>query len=472
MKPSSGGHFVNQYKKLLSNTFIIGIGTFSSKVLVFLLMPLYTRLLTSSDYGVADLIVQTSNLLIPVATLGIANAVIRFGLDKSVKKSDVFTTGFITILCGFSLLLLLEPVLRKIQYISVHTTLIYLFVLMSSLRSLCSQFVRSKQLVKLYALDGLISTATTIGFTILFLVVFRLGIVGYIMAIVLSDALSTLFLFCVAGLFHYIHIKGIDRNSVTAMLRYSIPLIPTTILWWITNVSDRYLVTYMVGSAANGLYAVAYKIPTMVILISGIFMEAWQLSAVTESQKELREQFFTKVFDAYQAIIFLSASVLILLSKFLTTLLVSPAFYQSWRYIPFLVMSTVFSCFVTFLGSIYMVEKKSFMTMLTTVAAAAINIVLNLILIPTYGADGAAFATFISYFSVFIIRAIHTRTLIKITWNPVKQILNSIILLAQGIIMITELNHWLIYEIILVIFLFTININMVIANVKKLISHG
>ncbi len=176
---------MNRYKKLISNTIIFGIGTFGSKMLVFLLMPLYTRVLTKADYGVVDLIIQTSNLLIPIVSLGIANAVIRFGLDKSVKKSDVFTIGLITIFCGFGIFLILIPVLSKITYISSHTALIYIFVLMSCLRTLCSQFVRAKEYVNLYAFDGVISTITIIIFNVLFLVVFKFGITGYVMAIVM-----------------------------------------------------------------------------------------------------------------------------------------------------------------------------------------------------------------------------------------------------------------------------------------------
>ncbi|MDD4714953.1 MAG: oligosaccharide flippase family protein [Oscillospiraceae bacterium] len=457
---------MNRYKKLMTNTFIIGIGTFSSKVLVFLMMPLYTRLMTNSDYGIADLLLQTSNLLLPLASLGITDAVVRFGLEKSEDKSDVFSTGVITTICGFLMLLLFAPLLNKVKFISGHTMLVYAFVLMSSLRSLCSQFVRARQMIKLYALDGLLSTASTLGITILLLAVMHLGVTGYILAIVIADACSAVFLFLAARLHRYIRFKGIKRDTVFSMIRYSLPLIPTSVLWWVTNVSDRYLVSYMVGSGANGLYAVSYKIPTLIILISGIFIDAWQLSAVMESSA--RERFFTRVFDAYQSIIFLAAACIIPLSKVFTRLLVSNSFYLSWRYIPFLVMATSFSCFVTFLGSIYMVKKKSVMTMITTVAAAGMNIGLNFVLIPIYGADGAAFSTFISYFTVFIIRAFHTRSLIKIEWNVFKQVVNTLLLLAQCLVMIGEMKHWILYEALMVALMIALNAPIILGFSKQL----
>ena len=133
-------------------------------------MPLYTRVLTDAEYGVTDLIVQTGNLLLPLVSLGIINAVIRFGLDRQVRKSDVFTTGLSAILVGFCVMLLLYPLLSLLDFLSDYTVLIYAFVLMSSLRSLCSQFVRARGQVRLYAVDGIVSTLTTILFNVLFLV--------------------------------------------------------------------------------------------------------------------------------------------------------------------------------------------------------------------------------------------------------------------------------------------------------------
>ena len=91
-----------KYKKLFSNTIIFSIGTFSSKILVFLLVPFYVQFLSDAEYGTVDLITQTANLLIPVVSMGIASAVLRFGLDKASDKKAVFSTGVAAILIGFA----------------------------------------------------------------------------------------------------------------------------------------------------------------------------------------------------------------------------------------------------------------------------------------------------------------------------------------------------------------------------------
>lgn len=462
---------MNKYKALLSNTVIFAIGTFSSKMLVFLLMPLYTRVLDNNEYGTVDLIIQTGNMLLPLVSIGIINGVIRFGLDKTYHKKDVFSTGVISVIIGFTVLLLFEPLLSKMQYIQGHTALIYVFILMSSLRSLCSQFVRAKGLVRLYAFDGILSTITTILFNLLYLVALNWGILGYVLAIVSSDFLSIMFLMTTAKLGRYIKFRGLDSVTFWAMLRYSIPLIPNTLFWWITNVSDRYLVTYMVpaGAAANGLYAVAYKIPTVINLVSSIFMDAWQMAAVSEKKGKKRDIFFSRVFYNYQSLIFTAASGLILFSKLITMILVSEDFYESWQYIPFLLMATTYSCMVSFLGSVYMVEKKSVMNLVTTASGAILNIIFNLLLIPKYGVNGAAFATFISYFSVFLLRVLDTKRYMKVRWQAAKIALNTIVLLLQSWVLIAEFPFWILIEILLTGVMMVLNLGAILASLRKIL---
>ena len=254
---------MDKYKKLLSNTIVFAIGTFASKALVFLLMPLYTRVLTNEQYGSADLIVQTANLLIPFVSAGLFNAVIRFGLGKNSDRRGVFSICIVSIMCGFMLLLAASPLLSNIQGISGYTSLICAYVLCSCLHSICAQFIRARQMVRLFAIDGIFCTVLTILFNILFLVVFDMGVMGYVLATVLADIICAVSLFLVASLWKYFDLRSINKPLALSMLKYALPLIPTSVFWWITNVSDRYMVTYMVSLEAEGLYAAAYKIPTI-----------------------------------------------------------------------------------------------------------------------------------------------------------------------------------------------------------------
>lgn len=461
---------MDKYRKLISNTFIFAVGTFSSKVLVFLLMPLYTNVLSEEQFGMVDLMVQVGNFLLPVVSCGIINGIIRFGLDKYYKKSDVFTTGFLTIFAGFGILLLLEPLLSHIPYLKENTFLIYVFVLMSSLRSLCSQFVRAKGYVKLYALDGILSTATTIFFNVLYLVVLKWGINGYMLAMISADTLSSIFLFYLAGLRHYLRFRHLNLSTAREMLRYSVPLIPNSIFWWINNMASRYLIAWFLGAQANGLFAVAYKIPTIIVLMSNIFMDAWQMSAVSDTSSK-RASFFTHVFLCYQALICTAASGLILFSKVITKILVSDAFYPSWKFIPFLLLSTVFSCMSTFLGSVYMVEKKSILNFITTGIGALVNVALSFFLIQTdLQANGAAVATFVSYLLVFLLRVVDTKRFLPMKFHFSRLVFNSVVLLAQAIIMILEIRGWILFELLLTTLMVIANIGSLFATLRRLLA--
>ncbi len=443
---------MDKYKKLASNTIIFAIGTFSSKVLSFLLMPFVTRMMGTGDYGAADLVQQTVNVLIPIVTLQVNSAALRFSLDKAKNKADVFTVGVRTTLIGFTVFLFCSYPISLIKIndfeLGNYIILIIVFVLISGFRQLCQQFVRGSGKVKLFAIDGIIATATTLLFTILFLGPFKWGVTGYIVAIIASDACSIIFFTLTARLHRYIRPHLFEKGITAQMLKYCVPLIPTVILWWIINVSDRYMVTYFVGTSANGLYTAASKIPNFVILFSQIFIDAWQLSAVDEHEsKRVRARFFSKVFRVYSGGVFAVASALILFCQLITKILVAPEYYDSWQYVPILIIATSFSCIVNFLASVYMAEKKSLMALLTASSGAITNIVLNMLFIPKIGANGAAVATVCAFLVVFVTRSANARRYIKINYQLPLMIMQAAVLIIQSVSMIFMKNGILLYVI-------------------------
>ena len=459
---------MDKYKRLFSNTLIFAIGTFGSKLLVFFLMPLYTNVLTDAEYGTSDLLQQSANLLVPLVSFGITDAVIRFGLDRKVLNSEVLSTGLLTLLSGFVLLFLFYPLLMMIPGLDGYTNLLCIFVITSSLRLLFQQFVRAKGHIKLYAVDGILSTALTLLFTIIFLLGFDWGVNGYLAAIVCADGCSCLFLVFNGRILHYFH-PTLLRGSSTwkDMLRYSIPMIPNTVFWWVTTVSSRYIITAILGEGANGLYAAAYKWPSAIILISTIFMNAWQMSAITEEKG--RARFFTQVFHSLSSLVFIVGSFLILFAKVITSIMVADSYYESWRFVPLLSVATVYSCMVTFLGTVYIVNKKSILSLATTAAGAVVNVILSFILISYFGVNGAAFAMFASYFVVFLLRAYDTKRFIHMRVGSMRLTINTILLLGQAFIMVMEIPYWIPIEIALTILITLLNIGGLLSAVKKIL---
>ena len=455
---------MDKYKKLATNTLIFAIGTFSSKVLSFLIMPFVTRMMQTGEYGAADLVQQTANVLIPIVFLQINSAALRFALDKATDKKEVLTVGIRTTIQGFIVFLLFAYPLSLIKIndfrLGDYIILIYVFVLVSGTRQLCQQFVRGMGFVKTFAIDGIIATATTLLFTLLFLGPLHWGVTGYISAIIASDFCSIVFLFITCKLWKYVSFGKISKQLRNDMLKYSVPLMPTIILWWVINVSDRYMITYFIDSSANGLYTAASKIPNFIAMFSSIFIDAWQLSAVDEYDNKDRAQFFTNVFRVYSGGVFTVASMLILFCQLFTKILVAPSYYESWRYVPILIIATSMSCLVNFLASVYMAEKKSVMAMVTALSGALTNIILNLILIPRIGANGAAIATVMAFVVVFSTRGKNTRRYIKIRFKPQVLLPEIGILVAQCIVLLFGEGGRLTYamEIVLVIAMLLFNL--------------
>ncbi|MEG2144598.1 MAG: oligosaccharide flippase family protein, partial [Oscillospiraceae bacterium] len=341
-----------KFQKLLGNTFIFAIGSFASKAMVLLLMPLYTRVLTDAQFGAADLVSTAANLLTPFVILSINEAIIRFSMDGSYKKREVFSVGLQTVFLGLLVFAAFSPFMLKIKIISNYTILIFLYVAAAAVKLVCAQFVRSAGMVRLYAFDGFFATFTTIVFNILFLVTFKLGSTGYILSIILSNVVSVLFLFITAKLWKYIIPFKINKELRWQMIKYSLPIIPTTMFWWITTASDRFIITMYLGEAANGIYSAAHKLPGLLTIVSAVFYQAWQISAVTESGKGRSTNiFYSKVYSYYITMLFICCSGLIMVCRPITSVWLSQAFYDSWKYIPFLAIAEVFSSLVTFLGS-------------------------------------------------------------------------------------------------------------------------
>lgn len=466
---------MDKYKRLLSNTAILGIGTFSSKILVFLLMPLYTAYLSTAEYSISDIITQSANLLMPILSLGICDAVFRYVLDRSIDRREVLTTGFIIILLGTAMMLAIYPLLNSIDYFDGYIWLIILYAFTANVHSLFAQYIRARGMTAFFAFQGISATALTIFLNIIFLVVFKMGVLGYVLSVVISDAVVSVMICCLARLDYAIRPRFWNPVLVKTMLRYSVPLIPTTVFWWITNVSDRYMIKGMIGDDINGLYAAAFKIPTILILLSGVFIEAWQFSAVTERDLASRKShafFFGTVFDSFQGMLFISAAGLIAFSKIFAKLLFAESYYEAWRFMPLLIAATVFSSLVTFMGSVYLVDKKSILSLITSMIGAFTNIILNLILIPTkMGANGAALATLISYLLVFIIRAVNTRSFLRFDLHESKIAINTFIITVQSIFMIFEIQGWIFIQAFGIFLIFIINSRPILKGCYKLLRR-
>ncbi len=424
---------MNRYKKLASDSVVMLIGTFSSKLLVFLLMPLYTAILSPAEYGTAELITGTANLIMPFACIGITSGIFRFAMDRDANKAEVFSTSVTVLLLGMVGLLAISIPIALFGEQREAVVLIVLYVLLADLQAVCAQYVRAIDLPKLFAGQGVFNTLFTILANILFLVVFDMGMTGYVLAVIVGNAATILLLVWRAKLWRVFSFSQVKRETAKDLLRFSIPMIPTTVCWLITDLSDRYFVMALCGEAATGIYSAAYKIPTIVTLLSSIFMQAWQFSAVAESEDEEGcKCFYSEVFRGFLSLILIGSAVLILATPILCELLLSDAYQEARRYMPTLLVSAALGAIVSFLATVYLVRKKSLNSFYTSVVGMLLNLLGNAILIPRIGVIGAAVATAMSYGAVYLIRLWDTQRLIRFRLYLPRQIIGILLLGASA----------------------------------------
>ena len=421
--------------RLISNTAIFTVGKFVSKLIVIFMLPFYTSCLTNAEYSTADLITNLCNLIIPIAALGVGEGIFREAADESRDKEEFFTNGILIMLVGTAAVAILSPILLAVDAFSPYIWLILGYIISSNVHSVCSQYVCAIGRTKLFALQGILNTAITVGFNILFLAAFSMGVNGYVLSILLGDLLSAIFVFFYARLYKAIKPRKINMGTIKTLLRFCLPLVPSTVFWWITSVSDRYMVAFMRSEAENGLYAVAYKIPTLLTYVVTIFNDAWKLSAASDKDGEGdRIKFYSETYKYYQSIMFMGGAALCLGSWIISRILFAEAFRSAWVFVPILTVATVFTALDTFLGSAYFTVRKTYMSLYTSLLGAVINIILNLLLIGKYGAMGASVATLASYFVVFVVRAATMKRFIPFKLYPVKTVVNTLLVCASAIV--------------------------------------
>lgn len=429
----------SKYTYLLKNVGLLTLSSFATKILTFLLVPLYTNVLSTTEYGTYDLFNTTISLLFPIFTLDIQEAVLRFCLDDNFDEKKVlhvasnffWGSSFIIILivsinCVGHFLPILEQ--YSIEFILMYMT--------TSLAGLITFYARGIGDIKDLSISSVIASTAIILCNLLFLLVFKLGVVGYFYATIIGNGIQAGFLLIKThAILPFLIIKK-DAQIEKSMIEYSTPMIANAISWWVNTASDRYVVTWLAGIAENGIYSVSYKIPSIISVLQSIFGQAWSISSVKEMDREDKSGFFINVYNLYNFMLVIVCSVLILIDKPLSKLLFAFDFYQAWKYVPFLLISTVFSGMAAFIGGLLAALKETKSFAKTSVITAILNTFGNVILVQLIGPIGAAISTALSYFLMWILRVKIINGYISLRINLTRDLLSYLILIIQATILI------------------------------------
>lgn len=419
-------------KYLLKNTVIFSIGNFGTKIISFFLVPLYTNILTTREYGTVDLIYTIGMVLVPLLTLNIGESIMRFALDKDADCDKIMSTGITILIFGAIIGLLILPIANLFENVSDYSIYIYLYTLTLAFSQIFLCYLRGKEFLLKYSIGNIIQSLTIAIFNIIFLIGMKKGIEGYLMAYILSNVCTGLYGFWAGKVNLVIKKYSIDIELSKNMITYSVVLIPNSFMWWIMNSSDRMMVSAMISVTANGVYAVAYKIPTLLSTITTIFNQAWSYSAIREDESEDKEEYNNRVYENLVTIVIVVATGLLMIMKPFLSVYVGKEYYAAWHYVPYLIVGFVFMTLGSFIATSYTVHKDSMGFLISGTVGAIINLILNFILIPMMGVSGAAFATCISYFGVFVYRIKDTQKYIKLRVFKRKQICGYALLILSA----------------------------------------
>lgn len=464
------------YKKLGKNTMLFTLGSFGQKILTFLFVPFYTSILSTADYGTVDLLVTIISLIWPLFTIQVDEAILRFCLDKDSDKDHILTIGAWVNIFSIIPMVVFSISILFVDTLSSYWFLFILYYIVYAANTFTSFAAKGLEKVSLFAVSGIITSAVVISFNLLFLLVFKLGIVGYLLSYIIAYFTTSIYVFWQAKLHRYIHAPStIDRNLFKEIKNYSLPLIPNSISWWVNNSSDRLMVAYICGVASNGLLAVAYKIPSMLNTLSSMFSNAWQISAVEEFDAKDSRNTYSAIYNKYFSLNILVVAGLAIISKLIGKLLFAKEFFKAWQLSPLLLLSSMFMILSGFLGTIYTSAKQTKMVFYSTLAGAVVNIVLNWILIHYMGAQGAVVATLISQLLIWLIRTIDSKKIMPLDLNWGMYITALLLTLAEIILVLMDNIYCFggaILLLLVVLFLMKDTVIEMLKLVKKIIFRG
>lgn len=450
---------MNSYKKLIDNSFIFAVGNMGSKLISFILVPFYTYYLSTTQYGKVDLIMTTVMMLLPMVSASVFEAVLRFIMDKENKQNFVISNAIFISIIGFLITLVTYPIFSFFNVLGNYLIYLYLILFLQIFEKILQQYTRAIGKIKIFAINGILSTLVTGSFNILFLAYFEFGIEGYFWGIIIANFTSIIFMAIMTKAYKDISLSLIDKKVIKELLIFSIPMIPNSLMWWLVNASSRYFILIFVGVGANGLFAVASKIPALISIINQIFTQAWQISAIEEYESENSSTFYTNVFTYLSSILFIGSSIVIVVIKLVFEVFFSADYYDAWIVVPFLLLGTIFSSFSAFLGTNYIAAKQTKGVFKTSLYGGLTSFSLNCVFIPTLGIVGAGISSMISFFVIFIIRYYDTKKYISMEIKWPLFIKNFIIIIIQICILLLSLpiNLELIIEVVLFIILLLAN---------------
>ena len=452
---------MNREKNLAKNTIIITIGKICTQLITFFLLPLYTGILSTEEYGTVDLLNTLVSLLLPIVTFQVEQAVFRELIEvrgKKDKESRIISSAVITVIfqCIVYLIIfaLISPFINN-HYKFFLATNVVANIFLSLLLQIARGFGDNKK----YALASFISALSTIVFNVLFLVVIKLGANGMLLGTMLGQIVATIYLFISLKLYKYLKVKDYKKEVIKSLWKYSLPLIPNAISWWVFNASDRVIASAFLGVDQNGILAASLKFSAVFITFYNIFNMSWTESISIAIKDADVSDYFNRMFNIVLRLFTAMCIGMIACMPFVFPIMINEKFSAGYGLIPISIVGSLFNVVVGLISVIYVAEKNTKAIASTSIVSAVINIIVHLVLIKFIGLYAAVISTFVAFFVMSIYRLVDaSKRYFKIKID-MKFIIQSLIALIFVFVSYYINNVYLNVFVVLFAVLFAIYIN-------------
>lgn len=389
-------------KNLIKGTGIYAIGTFGTKILSFLIVPIYTYYIVTEDMGLYDILMSTINLLTPIITMQISDAAYRWILTDESRQDLYIRTTIQVLMINCSLFAFL--IIAGNYFVTIPYCYYFTAILISSrMLATVQKLLRAVGNQKLFAISGLCYSIVFLLLNVLQICILHQGVNGLFQSAVVANIVALISIILLEPKIRINYFQKLDTKLVAKFYKFSVPLVPNYLNWWVINASDRYIVAAFLGMSANGVLAIAHKFPTVLQTILNLFTTSWQDVSVAEKETDIGE-YYTQVFRTYSKVALSLLWPLIPITKIVILLIMSQSYKSACNFVAFYYLGTVYQSFASFYGVGYLKSTKTGNAFSTSICGAIVNAVINLLFIRIIGLQAAAISTFIGFLVMWLVR--------------------------------------------------------------------
>lgn len=397
-----------KHNSLASLTGLYMIGNFSSKVLSFILVFFMTYFLSKAEIGQYDLILTTVSFVVPCVSLLLDSALLRWLLDpeQKVDRSTIFQNVYGLVLLNiiiYSVLFWVFALFFQVQY----SGYLYIYSVLMILFPTMQQGTRGLGKNQVYAKTSVLYSLLYVGFTGGVLFFFNLGVKGVLLANILALLIVIIWLFFENNLSTYLSSLKLNKALLMDFCNYSLPLLPNTLSWWLIGSSTRYVILGYLGADYNGLFAISYKYPSILLVITSVFTLAWQEKFIRLDDSGDMKHYFSTTLLQYLKLLFGLIIILSSCSKLMISLL-DASYFEAWKYIPVLLLAVMLQALSSFYGAVYLKVRKTKGIFYSSIVGGVMTIGSSFLLVKL-GLYGISVSIFLGYLVMLVYRVVQVR---------------------------------------------------------------